>query len=144
VAETIENNVRKLIIDEQPINPKYYENMSELLEALIEQRRQATIAYEAYLAKIVELTKKVKNPAVGESYPKSVNTPARRSLYDNLDKDEGLTLAVDTAVLSSRQDDWRNNPFKVKKVLLAIRSVLGNDEARAAQVLELAKNQHEY
>ena len=24
-AETIENNVRKLIIDESPINPKYYE-----------------------------------------------------------------------------------------------------------------------
>ena len=40
VAETIENNVRKLIIDEQPINPKYYEKMSELLDALIEQRRQ--------------------------------------------------------------------------------------------------------
>ena len=40
VAETIENNVRKLIIDEQPINPKYYEKMSELLDALIKQRRQ--------------------------------------------------------------------------------------------------------
>ncbi|NNC27369.1 restriction endonuclease subunit R, partial [Salinisphaera sp. USBA-960] len=35
VAETIENNVRKLIIDETPINPKYYEKMSELLDALI-------------------------------------------------------------------------------------------------------------
>ena len=29
VAETIENNVRKLIIDEHPINPKYYDKMSE-------------------------------------------------------------------------------------------------------------------
>ncbi|WP_292727710.1 hypothetical protein [Methanoculleus sp.] len=28
VSETIENNVRKLIIDETPINPKYYEKMS--------------------------------------------------------------------------------------------------------------------
>src|SRR5205809_636172 len=27
VAEVIENNVRKLIIDEHPINPKYYEKM---------------------------------------------------------------------------------------------------------------------
>ena len=39
MAETIENNVRKLIIDEQPINPKYYEKMSELLDALIRQRK---------------------------------------------------------------------------------------------------------
>ena len=43
VAEVIENNVRKLIIDEQPINPKYYEKMSELLDALIKQRRQGGI-----------------------------------------------------------------------------------------------------
>jgi type I restriction enzyme R subunit len=41
VAETIENNVRKLIIDESPINPKYYEKMSELLDALIAQRKEA-------------------------------------------------------------------------------------------------------
>ena len=49
VAETIENNVRKLIIDEQPINPKYYERMSELLDALIEQRRQEALDYQKYL-----------------------------------------------------------------------------------------------
>src|SRR5207249_782020 len=35
VSETIENNVRKLIIDEHPIDPKYYDKMSELLDALI-------------------------------------------------------------------------------------------------------------
>lgn len=40
MAETIENNVRKLILDESPVNPKYYEQMSKLLDALIEQRRQ--------------------------------------------------------------------------------------------------------
>ena len=65
VAETIENNVRKLIIDEQPINPKYYEKMSELLDALIEQRKQEALDYQEYLAEIVELTKKAKNPAAG-------------------------------------------------------------------------------
>jgi type I restriction enzyme R subunit len=98
VAETIENNVRKLIIDEQPINPKYYEKMSELLDALIQQRRQDALDYQKYLEQIVELTKKVKNPGVGESYPKALNTPAKRALYDNLGKDEALALAVDSAV----------------------------------------------
>ena len=38
-SETIKNNVRKLIIEEQPINPKYYEKMSELLDALIQQQK---------------------------------------------------------------------------------------------------------
>ena len=95
VAETIENNVRKLIIDEQPINPKYYEKMSELLDALIEQRKQEALDYQEYLAKIVELTKKVKNPRRRVAYPKALNTPAKRALYDNLGKDEALALAVD-------------------------------------------------
>lgn len=143
VAETIENNVRKLIIDEQPINPKYYEKMSELLDDLIKQRKKEALDYQKYLEKIVELTKKVKNPA-GESYPKALNTPARRALYDNLDKDEALALAVDSAVRSSRQDDWRSNAVKVKKVRIAIKAVLLGDEAITEQILELVKNQNEY
>jgi len=125
VAEVIENNVRRLIIDEQPINPKYYEKMSELLDALVKQRRQEALDYQAYLAKIVELTKKVKNPEVGGSYPSAINTPGKRALYDNLGNDEAVALAVHDAVRSSRQDDWRGNPFKVKKVKNAIRAALG-------------------
>jgi type I restriction enzyme R subunit len=144
VAETVENNVRRLIIDEQPINPKYYEKMSELLDALIEQRKKEAMDYQKYLEKIVELTRKVKNPTAGQSYPKALNTPARRALYDNLGKDEALALAVDGAVRASRQDDWRSNPFKVKKVRLAIKGVLRDDEALTEQTLELVKNQNEY
>ena len=36
VAETIENNVRRLIVDEMAVNPKYYEKMSAVLDALIQ------------------------------------------------------------------------------------------------------------
>ena len=43
VAETIENNLRKVIIDEQPTNPKYYEKMSVLLDEL-DQAAQVRIA----------------------------------------------------------------------------------------------------
>ena len=122
-AETIENNVRKLIIDESPINPKYYEKMSELLDALIAQRKQEALDYGAYLAKIVELTRKANNPEAGGAYPRSMDTPAKRALYDNLGKNDALAVAVHEAVRASRQDDWRGNPFKVKKVMLAIKRV---------------------
>jgi len=133
VAETIENNVRRLIIDEHPINPKYYEKMSELLDALIEQRKQEALDYQKYLERIVELTKKVQNPAAGESYPKPLTTPAKRALYDNLGKDEVLALEVDRAVQASRQDDWRSNPFKVKMVRLAIKEALRKGSAQDSQ-----------
>jgi type I restriction enzyme, R subunit len=144
VAETIENNVRKLIIDEQPINPKYYEKMSELLDALIQQRRQNALDYQKYLEEIVALAKKVKNPLAGESYPKTLDSPAKRALYDNLGKNEALALAVDGAVRASTQDDWRENAIKVKKVKFAIKGILKDDEALTDQILELVKNQYGY
>ncbi|WP_017232918.1 type I restriction endonuclease subunit R [Pandoraea sp. B-6] len=144
VAETIENNVRKLIIDEQPINPKYYERMSELLDALIEKRRSDALAYEEYLAEIVELTKQAKNPATGTAYPAALNTAAKRALYDNLGKDETLALNVDSAIRLSRQDNWRGNRMKILMVKNAIKAILDGDEERTEVILELAKNQHEY
>ena len=144
VAETIENNVRKLIIDETPVNPKYYETMSALLDALIEQRKTNALDYKEYLAQVVELTKKAQNPAPATSYPAVLNSLAKRALYDNLDRDEALAVAVDGAVLKERQDDWRSSPVKIKKVKFAIKAVLQGDEERTERVLELVKNQHEY
>ena len=138
VAETIENNVRKLIIDEHPINPKYYEKMSELLDALIEQRKQEALDYQKYLEKIVELTKKVMNPSAGASYPSSLDTPAKRALYDNLGKNVTLALELDRAIRAGRQDDWRSNPLKIRKVKLAIKAALENRRDEASTVLAAA------
>jgi type I restriction enzyme R subunit len=124
VAETIENNVRKLIIDEHPINPKYYDRMSELLDALIEQRRHDALEYQQYLEKIVELTKQIADPSRGEAYPTTMNTAAKRSLYDNLGKSESLALAVDAAVRAHAQADWRGSVIKTRMVRNAIRDAL--------------------
>ena len=85
VAETIENNVRRLIVDEMAVNPKYYEKMSAVLDALIRQRKEEAIEYEAYLRKVIELAEKVKSGEGGASYPESIKTRASlRAIYDNL------------------------------------------------------------
>lgn len=160
VAETIENNVRKLIIDESPINPKYYETMSSLLDALIAKRKEDAISYQQYLQEVVDLTKQAKSPSSTNSYPSTMNTGARQALFDNLDKNAALAMAVDYAVLANRQDDWRNNPFKVRKVRLALKEVLdatGHDAAELAgeyhsgaaqkaldKLLELVTSQRDY
>ena len=143
VAETIENNVRKLIIDETPINPKYYETMSELLDALIEQRKQQAIDYEKYLAEIVALTKKASSPASGAVYPDAMNSAARRALNDNLGKDEELASAIDTDIRKVKKDDWRGNTFKEREVRNAIRFHVSDNE-QAEFIMDLVKNQHEY
>jgi type I restriction enzyme, R subunit len=143
MAEAIENNVRRLIIDESPVNPKYYEMMSALLDALIKKRKEEAIAYEEYLKEIIELTKQVMTPSTRTDYPPSMSTMGRRALYDNLDRNEVLALEVDREVLLNKEHGWIGNPIKEKKVRIALRKVL-NDESLINTILEIVKLQDEY
>jgi type I restriction-modification system DNA methylase subunit len=77
-------------------------------------------------------------------YPKSMDTSGRRALYDNLERKAAVALAVDAVVRGSLQDDWRNNPFKVKRVRNAIKGALGGDEVATERILELVKKNDEY
>jgi type I restriction enzyme R subunit len=143
MAEAIENNLRRLIIEETPTDPMYYEKMSEVLDALIQERRQQVKAYEQYLKEIVELTQKVKNPASTMTYPAALNTRAKRALYNNLGNDEERALAVDSIIRKVKKDSWRGNKIKEREVLYAIQDVL-QDKDLASRIFELVKNQDEY
>ena len=143
VAETIENNLRKVIIEERLTNPKYYDSMSELLDDIIHQRKKDAKAYAEYLKKIVELTKKVKNGGKNSDYPNSISTRAQRALYDNLGKDEELALAMDDAVKYSRRDGWKGHKLKEKAVQMAIEEVLP-PKYEVVAIFEIIKNQDEY
>ena len=143
VAETIENNLRKLIIDEHPINPLYYDKMSALLDALIQERKSKAAEYEQYLAEIVEFTKRLKNPTSSAAYPRSLDTTAKRALFDNLQNDEQLALALDREIRQTKKDSWRGNRFKEKEVWLAIHKHL-TDDIKTNQIFELVKHQNEY
>jgi type I restriction enzyme R subunit len=143
IAETIENNVRRVIIDESPVNPKYYERMSDLLDTLIQQRKAEALEYAQYLAKVIELTRQVHNPARGPSYPSTLNTPARRALYDNLGNDEELAIALDNAIRRTKKDGWRGNMVKEREVRYAIYQHV-QDEDQVDRIFELVRNQRDY
>ncbi len=143
LAETIENNLRKLIIDEQVVNPKYYEKMSILLDELIKDRKDKAIAYEQYLKKIIELAKQAKEPQNTSAYPSSLNTPAKRALYDNLDSQEELAIALDIAIVWGKKADWRWHFIKEKEVLNIIKQFVSDPE-KLKEIFELVKNQKEY
>jgi type I restriction enzyme R subunit len=143
MAEAIENNVRKVIIDEMVANPKYYEKMSKLLEALIQERKRQALHYTTYLAKLAELAKKITKPETQQSYPPAINTGARRALYDNLDLNEDLAVRVDTAIRNVKKAGWRGNRFKEREVRIAIKSVLGDDD-RVDAIFEIVENQRDY
>lgn len=142
-AETIENNVRKLIIDETPTNPKYYEKMSALLDELIKERKADVKSYEEYLAKIIELTKKAKNPGSSTEYPNDMNSSGKRALYDNLDKNENLALAIHYDIMNSRKDSWRGNIIKERAVKYAIKKHI-EDSEKVEEIFRIVKQQGEY
>jgi len=148
MAETIENNLRKVIIEESPTNPVYYEKMSVLLSELIKLRKEATLEYEKYLQKIIALAGKVKKPNTTTEYPASLNTKAKRSLYDNLGENEGFANELDQKILTTKKDGWRDHKIKMKEVKLAIEEVLTKygiaEESEVHRIFDIVKNQSDY
>lgn len=146
MAETIENNIRKIIVDEQPVNPIYYEQMSELLDALIEERRQKALDYQEYLKKVKALATQVVRPegAGSARYPNSLNSAAKRNLFDMLGQNEALTLRIDTAIRHTKKAGWSGNKFKRKEVENAVREELGEYRINLDELMKVVENQSEY
>jgi type I restriction enzyme R subunit len=142
-AETIENNVRRVIIEERPTNPKYFDSMAALLEQLILERRKQHLEYASYLRRMMELAKQVKQPEASTSYPQTHDTRAKRALYDNLNGDAELSLALDHTVRTIKKDNWRGHPMKEREVRNAITKVLPST-CDVDAIFELIKSQHEY
>ncbi len=145
VASAIENNVRCLIVEEMPSNPKYFEKMSDLLDEIIKKRKREAADYQAYLAQIIELSKLVKHPESSSDYPSELNTSAKRALYDNLKKDSKLAKDIDELIKKSKKDSWRENIFKQRELKNAIRPLMSNfSEEEFIKIFEIIKNQDEY
>ncbi|MCK0439054.1 HsdR family type I site-specific deoxyribonuclease [Gordonia alkaliphila] len=144
VAETIANNMRRIIVDKHAMNPKYYDTMSALLDALIEQRRQEALDYQAYLAKLLEAAKQLGTGESHEQYPDWASNGAQRALVDFGWPDPAMAIQVDNAVMTSKPHDWVGNTMKEKRVKRALRQILPTDFDRLDELFELVKARDEY
>ncbi|MCW3084017.1 MAG: restriction endonuclease subunit [Bacteroidetes bacterium] len=145
--ETIENNMRKTIIQEMPVNPAYYERMSLLLTELVRLRKEGALAYEELLKKYENLAKEIQ-PGSKKTYPGEIDTKPKQALYDNLDGNEELSVMMDEQIRYVKDDDWRGTQIKRRKVEIVIRQILKEygitDEAEVNRIFELVANQKEY
>ena len=144
VAETIANNIRTVIIDERPLNPKYYDRMSELLDAILEERRQGSLDYQQYLEELLEHATKLGRGESETDYPAWADDGARQALVDFFAPDDDLAAAVDEAVLSSKPDSWAGDRLKERKVKLAIKAALPIGFDRLDELFELVRARDEY
>ena len=107
------------------------------------------IAYAEYLQKIRQLASKVINPkssASGDEYPETINTPAKRALYDNLDQNEDLADKVDAAIRLNKQADSWGHLIKERKIKNAVHQVIREYKVDTDidSLINLVKAQQEY
>ena len=143
-AETIENNIRRQVVERITINPAYYAKMSEVLESLILERRKKVLSYQELLERYMQLAKNVTAPENNARYPETIRkSGALRALYDNCGEDEELALRLDKAIRARKQDGFRSNPVKGNRIKQELYKVL-DDEDEVERIFKLAVEQEEY
>jgi len=159
IAEGIINNVRKAIIREQLTDPKYYEQMSKLLEDLIEQSRSDAMAYEEFLRKAEELVQKLAEKQPQTSVPVVLHGHAEATvLFNNLDSIPATTFRyptdeehraelarkIDLAVRERAPAGWKGDAPREAQVINAIYPLLDRDREATKALFEIIKNQPGY
>lgn len=142
IAESIENNIRATIIQQNLSDPAFYEKMSSLLNEVIAARKARAVEYEEYLKRIAELAKRV---AAGHAsdVPERLDTPGKRALYNNLGNDEELALQVDRVVKSIRPEGWRGVIPRERIIQQGLYKLLG-DEGDVNRIFLIITQQAEY
>jgi type I restriction enzyme R subunit len=159
VAETIINNVRKVIIRDQLTDPRFYEQMSLLLDDLIRQSREGAQAYEIFLRNAEALARRLAEKRPDDGVPSSLHGNHEAAvLYNNLPSipastfryptpEEALAafaLRLDRAVREQAPAGWKGDPVREKQVLNALYPLLDRDRKATQALFEIVKNQPGY
>jgi type I restriction enzyme R subunit len=161
IAETIENNVRNVIIREHLNDPAFYERMSTLLDEIIALRKAKAVEYEEYLKQIGSVAVQVQSGRAHET-PAQLDTPGKLALYNNLKTSQkkqvteavgaygqdtdvilNLALELDAAIKRNRPDDWRGVQAREQMVKKALYDVL-KDVDEVERIFKIIFQQHEY
>ena len=143
VALAIENNIASTIINNTPINPRYYSKMSELLKELINMKKDQNLDYQDYIKHLVELVKKVKTPELSGEYPPSIHNIRLRGLYDIMDKNETETLKLYNVLIDSTPIDFMDSKMRQRELKVTISLVI-SDKTKIDEVFNLWKNTRGY
>jgi len=159
IAEGIINNVRKTIIRDQLTDPRFYAEMSKLLDDLIKQSRADAAAYEAFLEKAEELVKRMAHKAPGPGVPAVLHgKPEAIVLFNNLaslpatafqcpaddDAKAELALELDQAMREHAPAGWKGDDTREKQVLNALFPIMARDREATKAIFEIIWNQPGY
>jgi type I restriction enzyme, R subunit len=139
----IANNVRSKIIKEHLNDPAFYDKMSVLLKEILADLNALRIDYKTFLKRIADLVKQAQAGKAPDT-PDKLNTPGKRALYNNLNKDEALALKIDETVQRVRPNAFRNNQVKENVIKAALFPLVGKNRAEVERIFLIIKAQKEY
>ncbi len=167
IAEGIINNVRKTIIRDQLTDPRFYEQMSQLLGDLIQQSRADAAAYEEFLRQAEALVKQLALKQSDGDIPVALHGKREATvIYNNLpgilsagsgtthrmaeqrveygDERLHLALEIDRVMRERAPADWKGDQVREKQVLNALSSLVNRNREATLALFELVKNQPGY
>jgi type I restriction enzyme R subunit len=155
VAEGIINNVRKTIIRDQLTDPRFYAEMSKLLQDLIQQSRTDAATYEAFLKQAEELVKRMAQKGAVAGVPSVLHGKTEATvIYNNLpdivanplnDEERAeLALRVDQAMKKDVQAGFKGDEVKERMVRDVLYKLLSKDREATVKLFDLIKNQPGY
>lgn len=162
VAEGIINNVRKVIVRDQLTDPRFYKQMSLLLDDLIRQSRDDAAAYEKFLRDAEALVRRLvaRQPEAGvpaalhgkrdatiiyTNLPEILaaglpGTAVAEPAADGNEKRLELALAIDQAMRERAPAGWRGDQAREAQVLNALYPLLDRNREATQRLFELVKN----
>lgn len=159
IAEGIINNVRKTIIRDQLTDPRFYDQMSKLLDDLIKQSRADTAAYEEFLRKAEALVKRLAARQPEAGVPAVLHGKHEAFvLFNNLalitannfkcpatdDDKAALALEIDLTVRERAPAGWKGDQAREAQVLNALFPLLNRDREATLALFEIIKGQPGY
>jgi type I restriction enzyme R subunit len=164
IAEGIINNVRKTIIRDQLTDPRFYAQMSKLLDDLIKLKRQETKDYEKFLEQAEALVKQMGKKGPTDGVPSNLHGKSEATvIFNNLEeilaggslstKEEGpieiearakLALEIDVEMRGKAPAGWKGDEMKERIVQNFLHKLLQKDKAATLALFELVKNQPGY
>jgi len=159
ISEGIINNIRKTIIRDQLTDPRFYGQMSELLDDLIRQSREDTAAYEEFLRRAEELVRRLARKGPEAGIPASLHgnreaavifnnlpsLPATVFVCPNSDEQKALlALAIDRAIREQAPSGWKGDVTRESLVKNALFPLLNRDRDATLTLFEIIKSQSGY
>ncbi len=159
IAEGIINNLRKTIIRDQLTDPRFYDQMSKLLEDLIRQSRDDAAAYEQFLLDAQMLAQQLGRTGSSSDVPTALKGNREATvLYNNLDVLSGrifvcphdghakvaLAMSIDEAIRANAQAGWKGDDTRERQVKSLFYPLLNSDPMATLALFEIIKNQQGY